>query len=539
MISVLVFIVVTFGVQVRWLPKFHDIDIDSGVYSYAGTRILEGELPYRDFWDHKPPGIYYLNALAFKLFGITPWALWWLGLVWITTIVVLLFSLMYKLVGWEVASIATFFFVLTLHHPNIYKGGNFTEIYALLPQVLIIWCTLIFLTSSNNRWNFLLGVFTAIAFLFKQTTIAISISSISVILFKDFRLRQASHLFRRLLLFIAGGFIPILIVIVYWQAHDALNELLEAVIEYNLLYSQGGLSVRSIYASIRELAIPQPFAALFELSCVAVMVFIFKNWPRFSFRIPSAPYANERATVLKEGKGLDWRELIFASVLIAFPIEIIMSSISGRTYGHYLITPLLVLVIASAYLFYVVKTNFHDWSFSDLRTVISITMLATLIFPWFLEVYGWVRPKKAHILELKAIFSLDDYLLDEVNEYVIGASDPDQSILVWGNYASIYFYSKRRSSSRYFYNYPLLMPGYDNQKRFEEFMSDLKADPPAFVMAGKYSEFSHYFNREVVVAFPDFPYEVRIGIISFMSYVEENYPIVEKFKDWIIYRPSD
>ena len=35
---------------------------DQGIYTYVGQRILEGELPYRDAWDHKPPGLHFLYA---------------------------------------------------------------------------------------------------------------------------------------------------------------------------------------------------------------------------------------------------------------------------------------------------------------------------------------------------------------------------------------------------------------------------------------------------------------------------------------------
>ena len=35
---------------------------DQGLYAYIGERILAGELPYRDAWDHKPPAIHYVYA---------------------------------------------------------------------------------------------------------------------------------------------------------------------------------------------------------------------------------------------------------------------------------------------------------------------------------------------------------------------------------------------------------------------------------------------------------------------------------------------
>jgi 4-amino-4-deoxy-L-arabinose transferase-like glycosyltransferase len=53
------------------LLRIHAVDIpldrDEGVFGYAGQRILEGERLYRDVVDHKPPGVFYLYALALRL----------------------------------------------------------------------------------------------------------------------------------------------------------------------------------------------------------------------------------------------------------------------------------------------------------------------------------------------------------------------------------------------------------------------------------------------------------------------------------------
>lgn len=42
---------------------------DQGIFATIADAILRGQLPYRDAWDHKPPGIDYAYALAFWLFG--------------------------------------------------------------------------------------------------------------------------------------------------------------------------------------------------------------------------------------------------------------------------------------------------------------------------------------------------------------------------------------------------------------------------------------------------------------------------------------
>ncbi len=41
---------------------------DSTIFAYAGQLVRQGLLPYRDFWDNKPPLIFYTEALAYALF---------------------------------------------------------------------------------------------------------------------------------------------------------------------------------------------------------------------------------------------------------------------------------------------------------------------------------------------------------------------------------------------------------------------------------------------------------------------------------------
>jgi len=42
---------------------------DQGIYSVVGRTVLEGGAPYKDAWDFKPPGIYFVYALSRLLFG--------------------------------------------------------------------------------------------------------------------------------------------------------------------------------------------------------------------------------------------------------------------------------------------------------------------------------------------------------------------------------------------------------------------------------------------------------------------------------------
>src|SRR5438105_1953036 len=40
---------------------------DQGLYLYAGQRVAAGDVPYRDVWDQKPPGIMFLYAALLRV----------------------------------------------------------------------------------------------------------------------------------------------------------------------------------------------------------------------------------------------------------------------------------------------------------------------------------------------------------------------------------------------------------------------------------------------------------------------------------------
>jgi hypothetical protein len=48
---------------------------DQGVFAVIGQGILEGEAPYRDRWDLKPPGVFFLYAMARAVLGPGMWAI--------------------------------------------------------------------------------------------------------------------------------------------------------------------------------------------------------------------------------------------------------------------------------------------------------------------------------------------------------------------------------------------------------------------------------------------------------------------------------
>src|SRR6266853_699156 len=49
--------------------RYSSLEPDEGILLQGGQRILDGQIPYRDFFSFYTPGSFYLTALLFRIFG--------------------------------------------------------------------------------------------------------------------------------------------------------------------------------------------------------------------------------------------------------------------------------------------------------------------------------------------------------------------------------------------------------------------------------------------------------------------------------------
>lgn len=145
---------------------------DSGLFMYIGWRILEGEVPYRDVWDHKPPIIFYLNALGLLINEY--WGVWLIQLIFILVSFLLLHKILSSIFDKQVSVVAIFISSVSLFFAL--EGGNLTTEYSILFQVLAIYLFFKYTLNQSNKILFLIGILGGLAFFTKQTAIGIWIA---------------------------------------------------------------------------------------------------------------------------------------------------------------------------------------------------------------------------------------------------------------------------------------------------------------------------------------------------------------------------
>ncbi len=502
---------------------------DSGLFAYYGQQILAGRVLYKDLWDEKPPGVYYVDALAILIAGETPWSIWWLGLAWIAATTIVLFFILYTLTGMIPALAAALVFLLTALYPDYYQRGNFTEVYALLPQVLAIAALAKYLSAGKSRWVFFLGMMTAAAFLFKPTYIAMGLAALIVILYLDLRTNTIRQALLHLANFSLGTAAPLAAVTLYFASKGALQAMWEAVISYNLVYAKQGFSLRSIYTTLSTFAVVQPMATVFTVSMASLVVFLILNWPKLIH-----PPKAEQVVGKMDGNTRLW---VFVGIFAALPVEWALVSVSGKNFGHYFLTPLPAMTGAWAYLASEIIHSLRPGREKNIWPSLALSLLAVLSLGGFLKVAVTEAPNKAQLNSfLKQPLSLS-YTLNELEQYVSDNSSPAQPVLVWGLHPRINFVTGRRSPSRYAFPLPLLIASAGTGARFDQFMADLQAGPPALILAQPGSSVGiPFFGGDIGSVCQDCPPEVHAGVLELRDFVDTHYTLAESIWDWQIYK---
>ncbi len=162
----LLIIVLTFIVLSQANPGMNVPSRDYGIFSYIGQQIVLGKLPYKDAWDHKPPAIFYVDALGLWAAHGLRWGIWAIEFICLAAAIWLSYLLIKKLWGVfpALCAIAIWIFGLNI----TLQGGNITEEFPLPLHFLALILFLRLAESPDNFWDgLIIGLAFSISFLFR------------------------------------------------------------------------------------------------------------------------------------------------------------------------------------------------------------------------------------------------------------------------------------------------------------------------------------------------------------------------------------
>ena len=174
---------------------------DSGVFLDIGQRMLAGDTPYLDYWDHKGPLIYFINALGKLLDPAGEWGIFFLQVGFITTTIYLVRRFLVNQVSRLSFGIGLAVFLYFVN--NLGQGGNLVEVYALLFIAAGLAAGIKAIESGRNWPMIILGGTGALAFALRPNLIAVFI--VTFVVWLAVQIKQKHKVLKGIILYAFGN----------------------------------------------------------------------------------------------------------------------------------------------------------------------------------------------------------------------------------------------------------------------------------------------------------------------------------------------
>ena len=144
--------------------------IDSFLFFDSGFRVLNGHFPFKDFWAVTGLTVDIIQALFFKIFGVS-WFSYVLHASFLNFLIA--FATFYTLYKFELNINFCFLYALLISiiaYPI--SGTPFPDHHSIIFSLFALFCFILHLKTNLNLYLFLLPIFLVLAFLSKQTPAA-------------------------------------------------------------------------------------------------------------------------------------------------------------------------------------------------------------------------------------------------------------------------------------------------------------------------------------------------------------------------------
>ncbi len=502
-------------------PLEHLPGTDNGVFLYGGQQLLAGRIPYLDFWDHKGPLIYFVNALGLAFAKGSRWGVWGMEFIFLALTAAGMHQTARGQWGKAAGIAAVVYWAYALGQVGHYKyfnDSNYTEAYSLLFNVAAVYFWAWSARSKQARWGwFAMGLSTGFSLLLRPNNIGIQVSIVLAEFVAAAAKREVRDFIKKAS-FLALGLSSTLAVFAVWFLwHGALSDFVDAVFTYNAYYAQKN-QTRG-----------------FAVSYSAMMAGSFNKlgwFPFIGYGVLLFLWVQRQA----RQKKLDPRfeNIFILMLLIGLPLETILSSISGRVFFHYIMIWTPYLGLLAGVLVKEALTKIPSPAMEKYAPAVLLAMtLATLSAVNLPVLAGYAQLGKYFLARDNQPLEAQSAIV----QYIGDVTEPGDRVLVWGNTVWINFLADRVSPTRYSYQFPLFMPGYATESRVLGFLAALQAAPPVLIVEPQADTAEMLpINPDLRAAATQAQVGMPAGMPLVFEYIHENYCIVREFNDTLIYR---
>jgi len=436
-------------------PLFDKPARDGGFFLYAGSQILQGKIPYIDFWDSKGPAIFYINALGLLMGNGSRWGVWFVELIFVFGTLLVLYRSLSKRWGLGAALFGVTMAALGL---QVALGlGNYTEEYALLFNAIGLYIFLSTDTEKNYSQYLWIGALFGLSFTFRANNIGGLIAILlAVSVFYLFK-RNYLETLKIDLALMAGFIVPLLLWTLIFAVLHGAGDMIYASILFNFSYST---------AQQRDWL--ELFSGFGHYGMSWYGWFTLLAWFILVLRALSS-FVQRKLSVLE------------SFLLFWFPIEIVLSNLSGRNFTHYYISWALSLAVYSAFAFSEFwqltfkVSSLEGWSKTLGASFAGVLTIGVLILsPSSLTRYGKTMSQLVNKPEAMTY-------VDSVAAYIQQNTQPNDLVLTWYPDMGLNFMAGRSSPVKYLY-YPLFLEGSLTKEIESSYISELKTHMPELIL---------------------------------------------------------
>jgi 4-amino-4-deoxy-L-arabinose transferase-like glycosyltransferase len=403
---------------------------DEGEYSYIAWRMGYHEIPYRDWFDQKPPGVFWAYRIALMLPMDAIRSVHLVGALFAAGTALALFFLARRWLPDFWAAFAGIMFGVVCAQPSLQGIAANTELFMLLPLTLSLIPFVAAADADRPRIPLMLlcGALTGVAAAFKQVAAVnwLFLALAWPLVVKDGRKGRTTVLFAACSL--AGAAIPWVILTLYFAARGAFADFLDNVLFHNLEYA-GRLSWNDRWGLL--------LSALQSLAPSQVVIWFFSLAGIIS--IFGAGRAKWGIVCLL------WALTSMAGV-----------AAGGYFFGHYFLQllPWLCLMAAigaAAVANILTVRRIPLWLGRSAILAAALAMPLVTLAP-FLFKYS---PEEA----VTKIYPENRFaLMPALGRRLAEITAPDERVFIFGAEPELLFYARRASATRYIFLFPLYGP---------------------------------------------------------------------------------
>ncbi len=405
-----------------WIPLFN---IDEAIHIVCGWLWSEGETPYIDFADHKPPLAWLFFGVCVRIFGMNLYVIHVAALLIVAVTIYIIYRavvLVEPRAGYWAAILYA-----ALEAAYLWQDTLATNMELLfnLPTSAALFCCLAAQKADRRigiiAWNWLCGFFIGCAFWIKpQAGIVLPVTILFIAFANRFGWSGIKQPWQKTLvggLTIVSGFFAFSLLVMGWASvAGILPELLRFTILDNIRYARHGPT--GYHYEWRLICLPTWIGSSTLVAWFGLGVLIWKlirqaHTPRQSW--------------------------LFVLMTVACVLPV---SIGGRFYGHYFIQFFPGLFASAGIGLQLFFSGIRRPRLAQrLTLVVLLWLLGVMIF---MQVYGRLTWQKQTTEAAKGHWR-------EIGHYVNQHTRLSDRIFVWGFSTPIYYWAYRKPATRYIF----------------------------------------------------------------------------------------